>query len=88
MVEKNFTVIEKSGIHARPATILVQAATKFKSDVNLVFKGKSVNLKSIIGVMALGIPNGSEITIVTSGPDENEALATLTETMKSQGLGE
>ncbi|KMY50240.1 phosphocarrier protein HPr [Peribacillus loiseleuriae] len=88
MVEKNYTVIEKSGIHARPATMLVQASTKFKSDVNLVFNGKSVNLKSIMGVMALGIPNGSVITIVTSGPDENEALATLTETIKNQGLGE
>jgi phosphocarrier protein HPr len=88
MVEKTFKVIEESGIHARPATMLVHAATKFNSDVNLVFKGKTVNLKSIMGVMALCITTGAEITIVTSGPDENEALATLTEAIKSHGLGE
>lgn len=88
MLEKNFTVIEESGIHARPATVLVQEATKFKSDINLVFKEKSVNLKSIMGVMALAIPTGAEITIVTSGPDEEEALAALNETMQSQGIGE
>lgn len=88
MAEKTFTVIEASGIHARPATVLVREASKFKADVNLAYEGKSVNLKSIMGVMALGIPKGSKITIVTSGPDEDEALATLTQTMESQGLGE
>ncbi|RWR13928.1 phosphocarrier protein HPr [Siminovitchia fortis] len=88
MAEKTFKVMAETGIHARPATVLVQTATKFKSDVNLVYKGKSVNLKSIMGVMSLGIPTGAEITIVASGPDENEVLAVLAETMKDQGLGE
>ena len=58
MAEKTFTVTADSGIHARPATVLVQAASKYDSDVNLEYNGKSVNLKSIMGVMSLGIPKG------------------------------
>jgi phosphocarrier protein HPr len=88
MVEKTFTVIDDSGIHARPATVLVQAASKFDADVNLEFNGKTVNLKSIIGVMSLGIPKGAKIKITTSGSDENETIAAITETMTKQGLGE
>ena len=55
MVEKQFTVIDEAGIHARPASMLVSAANKFASDINLIHKGKNVNLKSILGVMSLGI---------------------------------
>jgi phosphocarrier protein len=88
MLEKTFTVIEEAGIHARPASVLVSEADKFDADVYLTFKGKRVSLKSIMGVMALGIPKGSKITIAASGPDEDEALATLTQTMESLGVGE
>jgi phosphocarrier protein HPr len=88
MAEKTFKVIDNSGIHARPATVLVQAASKFDSDVNLEFNGKSVNLKSIMGVMSLGIPKGADIKIIASGADENEAIAALADTMTKQGLGE
>lgn len=86
MAEKTFTIIDKTGIHARPATVLVQAASKFQSDVNLEYKGKSVNLKSIMGVMSLGIPQGAEIKIVASGSDENEAIEGLSEVLKTNGL--
>ncbi|WP_332634221.1 phosphocarrier protein HPr [Halalkalibacter flavus] len=86
MVEKTFTVIDKTGIHARPATMLVKAAGQFGSEVNLEYKGKSVNLKSIMGIMALGIPSGAEIKVVTKGTDENEALESITETLVKQGL--
>ena len=54
MEKKEFHVVAETGIHARPATLLVQTASKFNSDVNLEYKGKSVNLKSIMGVMSLG----------------------------------
>jgi phosphocarrier protein HPr len=88
MVEKTFTITEASGIHARPATLLVQSVSSFNSEINLEYNGKSVNLKSIMGVMAMGITQGSEIKIVASGSDENEALAAVTETITKQGLGE
>ncbi|MEH7382329.1 phosphocarrier protein HPr [Bacillus sp. JJ1533] len=88
MAEKTFKVTSESGIHARPATVLVQAASKFNSDIQLEYNGKSVNLKSIMGVMSLGIGQGAEVKIVAQGSDEAEAIANLTEIMANEGLGE
>ncbi|ALC80869.1 MULTISPECIES: phosphocarrier protein HPr [Bacillus] len=88
MAQKTFKVTADSGIHARPATVLVQTASKYDSDINLEYNGKTVNLKSIMGVMSLGIAKGAEITISAAGSDENDALSALEETMKSEGLGE
>ncbi|MET1030881.1 phosphocarrier protein HPr [Domibacillus tundrae] len=88
MAEKTFTITDETGIHARPATVLVQAASKFSSDVNLEYNGKTVNLKSIMGVMSLGIPKGASIKVTASGSDEEQAVDAVGETIKSQGLGE
>lgn len=55
MKQVTVTVIDPVGLHARPATVAVNAASKFKSDVNVAFKGREVNMKSIMGVMSLGI---------------------------------
>ena len=88
MEQKTFKVIEDTGIHARPATLLVQAAGKFESDINLEYNGKKVNLKSIMGVMSLGISQGAEITISAEGSDAAEAIASLTETLSKEGLAE
>ncbi|QPC46157.1 phosphocarrier protein HPr [Mangrovibacillus cuniculi] len=88
MAQKQFTVTAETGIHARPATLLVQTASKFDSDIHLEFKGKKVNLKSIMGVMSLGVGKDAEITIITEGSDEDEALATLEETLKKENLAE
>lgn len=88
MAQKQFKVIADTGIHARPATLLVQAASKFDSEIHLEYKEKKVNLKSIMGVMSLGIGQGADITISAEGSDEQEALNTLEETMKKEGLAE
>ncbi len=88
MEEKQFTVVEDSGIHARPATTLVQAANKFDADVNLEYNGKTVNLKSIMGVMSLGIPKDAAIKITAKGSDAADAIAALEETVKKEGLAE
>ncbi|MCF3944206.1 phosphocarrier protein HPr [Oceanobacillus alkalisoli] len=88
MVEKKFTVIDKVGIHARPASALVQAAGQFTSDVQLEYNGKSVNLKSIMGIMSLGIGQDAEIIIRAEGDDEQAALEKLEETMSKEGLAE
>ncbi|WP_046176270.1 phosphocarrier protein HPr [Domibacillus indicus] len=88
MAEKTFTITDETGIHARPATVLVQTASKFSSDVNLEYNGKTVNLKSIMGVMSLGIPKGASIKVTASGSDEDQAIEGVAETIKSQGLGE
>ncbi|MBM7586627.1 phosphocarrier protein [Bacillus pakistanensis] len=88
MAQKQFTVTADTGIHARPATLLVQTASKFDSEVHLQYKEKKVNLKSIMGVMSLGVGKDAEITIITEGSDENEALNSLEETLKKEGLAE
>jgi phosphocarrier protein len=88
MAEKQFTVTSESGIHARPATLLVQTASRFNSNINLEYNGKKVNLKSIMGVMSLGIGQGSEIKISAEGSDADEALKSLEETLSKEGLAE
>ncbi|MFS0782499.1 phosphocarrier protein HPr [Bacillus sp. 1P06AnD] len=88
MEQKSFKVIADTGIHARPATLLVQAAGKFDSEINLEYKEKKVNLKSIMGVMSLGIGQGADITITAEGSDEQDAINTLAETLKKEGLAE
>jgi phosphocarrier protein HPr len=88
MVEQTFTIIDSAGIHARPATLLVQAASKFDAEVELEYKGKSVNLKSIMGVMSLGVVHGADIKVKASGSDEQKALETVREALTSNGLAE
>ncbi|PLR80708.1 phosphocarrier protein HPr [Bacillus canaveralius] len=88
MVEKQFKVTAETGIHARPATLLVQAASKFDSEVHLEYKDKKVNLKSIMGVMSLGVGQGADIKISAEGSDEADALKTLEDTLKREGLAE
>ncbi|WP_260471960.1 phosphocarrier protein HPr [Bacillus sp. HMF5848] len=88
MIEKSFTVTSESGIHARPATNLVQAATQFDADVELVHKERTVNLKSIMGVLSLGITKGAVITIKVNGTDEEKAMSTIEDTIRKEGLGE
>ena len=89
MAEKlSFVVSDPVGLHARPATILVNQASKFTSDIKLVYNGKEVNLKSIMGVMSLGVGQGSDVTISAEGADEKEAMEAIVETMKKEGLSE
>ncbi len=74
MEKKEFHVIAETGIHARPATLLVQAASKFNSDITLEYQGKSVNLKSIMGVMSLGVGQNADVVISADGADEAVAV--------------
>ena len=87
MKQISVTVIDPVGLHARPATVAVNAASKFKCEVKVAYKGRTVNMKSIMGVMSLGIPTQSEITVSCEGEDEEEALATMVSAVED-GLGE
>ncbi len=88
MEKREFHITSETGIHARPATLLVQAASKFNSDINLEYNGKSVNLKSIMGVMSLGVGQGADVTITADGDDAKEAIEAIADTMKKEGLAE
>ena len=87
MVQKKFKVTAEAGIHARPATILVNEAVKYKCDIELALESKVVNLKSIMGVMSLGIYNGEIITIICNGEDETQALDGLIDVFFEMKLG-
>lgn len=86
MAEKLYTIIDEAGIHARPATILVNTVSQFNSDTNIEYNGKSVNLKSIMGVMSLGVAKGAQVKVTATGSDEEEVLSALTEAMQSNHL--
>ncbi|RWZ51304.1 phosphocarrier protein HPr [Halobacillus fulvus] len=88
MAEQTMKITAADGLHARPATALVQVAGKYQSDVNIEYKGKSVNMKSIMGVMSLGIPSGAEVKFTAEGSDEQEALDAVVSKVKDEGLGE
>lgn len=85
-MEKKFIITDEAGVHARPATQLVNAASKFSSELYLEYQGRKVNLKSIMGVMSLGIRQGSNISIIAEGDDAEEALAGLEKVLVDQGL--
>ena len=86
MTSKDFHIVAETGIHARPATLLVQTASKFASDITLDYEGKAVNLKSIMGVMSLGVGQGADVTISAEGTDADDALVAIEETMTKEGL--
>ena len=81
MKQISVLVIDPVGLHARPATVAVNAASKFKSEVKVAYKGRSVNMKSIMGVMSLGIPTQSEVTVTSEGED---AITTIEEVLRAQ----
>jgi phosphocarrier protein len=67
---------------------LVQAASKYNAEVNIEYNGRTVNLKSIVGVMSLGVPQGAQIQIAAVGSDADKAIQGIEETLKNEGLGE
>lgn len=80
-------ITDPVGLHARPASVIVTTASKFKlSEITISENGKSGNLKSIMNVMALGIKQGAEITVEAIGPDADEAIIAIEETMKENNL--
>ena len=84
MTEVKVVVTDPVGLHARPATVAVSAASKFTCDVKVSFKGRTVNMKSIMGVMSSGIPTQSDITITCEGEDEEVAIRTIEDVLRAQ----
>jgi phosphocarrier protein len=74
MIERRITVINTLGIHARPASLIVQTAMKFKSNIVLIKDGASADAKSIMSVMMLAAAFNSQVIIHATGEDESEAI--------------
>ena len=77
MQERNVTIVNKLGLHARAAAKLVTMASGYSSDIDIARNDQSVNGKSIMGVMMLAASKGTELVIRTSGDDEQEAADNL-----------
>ena len=77
MIEKVLTVTNKLGIHARPAGMIVDITGPAKSDVTIEFDGSRANAKSILNVMMLAIPAGSEVKFEIDGEDEESVASQL-----------
>ena len=71
------TIQNRTGIHARPASVFVQTASKFRSEIWLSAKGKRVDAKSILMIMSMGLTKGTEVTITANGSDSRDAVKSL-----------
>jgi phosphocarrier protein HPr len=77
MTEREVTILNKNGLHARPAAEVVKLASKFKSDITMVREDLEVNGKSIMGVMMLSAECGSTLTVRAHGPDADDAVKAI-----------
>jgi phosphotransferase system HPr (HPr) family protein len=77
MPDLRLTVIDPSGLHARPAARFVQAASRFTSRIFIRQDGREADAKSLIALLGLTIRPSTEITLTADGPDAEEALAAL-----------
>ena len=77
MMQKEVTIVNKLGLHARAAAKLVTCASRFQSQILLERNGQRVNGKSIMGVMMLAASQGTELTLELDGADAEPALAAL-----------
>jgi phosphocarrier protein HPr len=84
MAEKNVTIVNRNGLHARPAAEIVKTASKFKSDITILREDLEVNGKSIMGVMMLAAECGSTLTLRASGPDADEAVGAIAAVIASK----
>lgn len=77
MVERRIKIINKAGLHARPAAEINKLAMKFKSDIKLVASDKEADLKSILSIICAGVSCGSDVVLRADGNDEAMAIEEL-----------
>ena len=83
MYNKEVTVQNQVGLHARPATFFIQKANEFKSSIWVEKEERRVNAKSLLGVLSLGIIGGTTIKIMADGPDEQQSVNSLVSLVES-----
>ncbi|MBP6773283.1 MAG: HPr family phosphocarrier protein [Gemmatimonadaceae bacterium] len=84
MAERSVQIVNKHGLHARPAAEIVKAASRFKSDITISRDDLEVNGKSIMGVMMLAAEYGASIILRATGPDADDALEALASLVASR----
>ena len=84
MTEQKITIMNRAGIHARPAAVIVETAKNYKSTIHLEKGSLKINAKSILGIMTLGAGYGNEIKIIAQGEDEEKAITALVRLFESK----
>lgn len=87
MIRRNFTIINRLGLHARAAAQLVQTANQFSAEVTLFKDDIEVNGKSIMGILLLAAPQGTDVAVATDGTDEEKAMTAIAALIED-GFGE
>jgi phosphocarrier protein HPr len=87
MQKFEFTIVNRLGLHARAAAQLVQTANRFRCDITVAKDDEEVNGKSIMGILMLAAPKGSQVTVTTDGEDEQTAMEAVGQLIKN-GFGE
>ena len=84
MTEQKVTIMNRAGIHARPAAVLVEVSKDFKSSIYIEKENIRINGKSILGIITLGAGYGSELKIIAQGEDEKEAVEAIVRLFESK----
>lgn len=79
MINREVTIRNEKGLHARPATFFIQKANTFKSSIWVEIEDRKANAKSLLGVLSLGVSQGDTVTLVADGADEEAAVNGLVE---------
>jgi phosphocarrier protein len=87
MLQKEYLIVNKLGLHARASALFVKTSSRFSSEVKLAREGVEVNGKSIMGIMMLAASKGSTVQLTVNGIDENEAFQAIGELI-ANGFGE
>lgn len=87
MIQAKLTVTIPTGLHLRPISVLCSRSIDFQSSISIRIGNKTVNAKSVLGVLSAGVKNGDEIELICDGPDEEEALEVLGNMIRN-GLGD
>ncbi len=87
VVSSPVSIVNATGLHARPAANLVNVAKQYKADIKLVYKGIEANAKSVVSVMGLDVSKGDQIHIKADGLDANDAINAVS-AMIAAGCGE
>jgi phosphocarrier protein len=77
MIEKTYTINNRLGLHARPASLFVKTTSKFQSQVKIWKDGREIDGKSIMGLLMLAAGPGTLLKVTADGPDENQVLKSL-----------
>ncbi len=84
MTERSVVIKNRAGIHARPAALIVQTASRFKSKIAFKNENEEINAKSIMGIITLGASYNSSLTIKAEGEDESEAVDALSQLFENR----